>query len=465
MTKFIRYIRKAKLNKNKKGFTLVELLVAIAIIAILTPVVVQGFIYASKLNYRSRLQQRADAAANSIYEGIASVKYEDLENYLSGLNGWEPVTDESDEPIITDESGEEYEYYVKKYYDELKDCEIKVAVQEYSESYVVPDLNFVGVGSKYLSLAREINSLDSVAKSKIEQAIKSDNEIKNAIAKDITEKFEEIGLEVDIAEISKSRIFVDCGTIDSDAISKQTKINLIVEKIKDKKSMIHADYEVSYRYPASTPNPNDEKYPASTPDSSNYVGFPVKYSYSHFINGEWREVNNEIDLCEHLSGSDSKYQFVMKAESGRKTIDAVLDENDKITNNGIFVYYDPFSRMDWLDITCDKTGADDIDYNVFLIDQSEEGNSLVLSNTDASLNNFKFSSISKESNDYTLLINETDIKLYSNNKTISANGIPDYIYESKENKTKMYRIQVYVTYKSTIFANVSGSFTIDKNSK
>ena len=36
-----------KLNKNKKGFSLVELLVAVAIIAIMTPVLVNGFTFAA----------------------------------------------------------------------------------------------------------------------------------------------------------------------------------------------------------------------------------------------------------------------------------------------------------------------------------------------------------------------------------------------------------------------------------
>ncbi len=447
MTRLIRYIRKAKLNKNKKGFTLVELLVAVTVLAILTPVVVQGFIYASKLNYRSRLQQRADAAANTVYEGIASVKYEELENYLSELNGWTPVNDGT---------GEGYEYYVEKYYDELEDCQIKVAVQEYSEAYIVPDLNFVGVESKYLTLASEINSLDSIAGSKIEQAIKSDEEIKNAIAQDILVKIRETyGVIIDRSEIAISKILIDCGTIDSEKVSKQTKINLGVAN-----GEFFADYELSYRYPASTPNPTYD-------NESLYVS----YSYAHQINGQWKMVSGtNVDVCQLLksyyNNPNYKYQFVMQAEAGRKTIAAEVDENDLISNQSMFVYYDPFSKMDWVEITSGATTG--WDYSVFFIEQSEDGNTLALDNTDASVNNFKYSDVTKPTNDYTLLIHgTTSTKLYSNNRTIASSGIPDSIYESKENKAKMYRVQVYVTYKSTVFADVSGSFeaggdTVDK---
>ena len=262
--------RKGK-KHNKKGFTLVELLCAVAIVGIMTPVLINGFTFAAKLNYRSRLQQKADAAANDIYEGIASVKYEELGDYLSTLNGWN---------AISDNTGSGYEYYVSKHYDALEDCEVKVAVQKYSQSYIVPDLNLVGVKSKYLTLASEINDFDGVVTEKICQEVKSNESVKLAVKQDIIKKVKEnYGVVLDSAQVDGAKILVDRKSIDLSKISKETSITL---GVLDGENFI-ADYSTKYRYPANVANPSLDK------DSA----LIVTYTYAHQINGQWVSISND----------------------------------------------------------------------------------------------------------------------------------------------------------------------------
>ncbi len=424
--------RSKKLNKNKKGFTLVELLVAVAMIAIVTPFLVKGFIYATELNYRSRLQQRADAAANSVYEGIASVKYEDLTDYLSDINGWKPVDDGT---------GTEYDYYVYKYYDDLEDCEVKVAVQKYSSSYVVPDLNFLGVDSQYLTLAREINDFDGVAANKIEQAAKSSDAVKNVVVNDIVSQIRNTyGEDITASQIDRSKILINCGSIDKDKISKETSIDLNI--VGDD---FLADYSVSYRYPAEAPNPDVD-------DGT----LKVSYKYAHNLDGSWVSISNsELDVGSQINVTVVSDSVSIAAE---KT-------GDTYASQSLFVFYDPVSKMDWVNIQ--DIDSSDYNYNVFFIEQTPDDEKVlsfdIISPTSMS-NNFMYKWAARATNEYVLLTQAQggsvvpNVSLYSNLKTISENGIPDAIYESSEKEESMYRVQVLVTYQSTIFAEVSGTF-------
>ncbi len=429
--------RKLKLNKNKKGFSLVELLVAVALIAIMTPVLVEGFTFAAKLNYRSRLQQHVDNAATDIYEGIASVEYDELKNYLSSINGWSPVDDGT---------GSEYAYYVTKPYEDIQNCNVTVSVQKYSEHYIVPDLNFIGVKSAYLTLASEINDFDSVIESRIIQGIKSDNDVKIAIKNDIAEKLKKHG--VTVADVDDSRVLIDCGTIDISRISKQTTV--IADVVGDQ---FVADYKVSYRYPANIANPSE--------DSADLI---IGYSYSHRIDGKWQSVsNNALKVREKLKtlGVDN-FQFVMEGVDDYASVDAVKS-GDFYKAQTMFIYYNPLNNKDWIDIKSNNASTD-IHHKVFFIEQGVEGDtdftlSLDSTRVSSSLNNFNFSNASRTTNDYTqLLQNGKIIDLYSNNPTIAPKGIPDTIYESTEKEATMYRISVEVVCDSNMFANVSGTF-------
>jgi len=417
-----------KLNINKKGFSLIELLVAVAIFAIITPVLVEGFIYASKLNYRSRLQQRVDSAANSVYEGISSVKYEDLEHYLSEENGWTDVFKDGDGNYTASRVHQLQEG------DTLDDCKITVAITKYSESYVVPNLNLIGVNSDYLTLVDEINESDGVVAERIEQYIKTNEGIKTKIKEDIKSKSN--GKITSIDQIKSSDIIVECGKINTDIISKQTNIILDLEEYNYNEGIYKfvVDYNTQYRYPAAIANPDL--------DSST---LKIPYSYSQNHGGKWISLKEEVDIG----------TFTFPASSGE-----IFVYTDKNEAQNMFIYYNPLSRMDWVDIKSNDIG---MKHNVFFVEQNTLGvDTLCIGDTaEETNNNFNFTDANKSDDGRSpteLQQGNTIVSIYSNNKNISKNGIPDSIYESSEKQENLYRVQVNVTYDSSIFAEVSGEF-------
>lgn len=429
MTAIKRRIKALKLNNNKKGFSLIELLVAVAVLAIVTPVLLNGFLSAVKLNYRSRLQQRVDAAANEVYEGIASVKYEELGNYLSSLNGWSAVDDGT---------GTGYDYYVKKNYDSIEDCEVKVAIQRYSQAYVIPDLNLVGVNNKYLTLSDEINNYDNVATEKIKQTIKTSEEIRNIVKQDIIQKVQDTyGITLSSADINSFKIMIDCDQIDPSDVSKQTSITMGVSG-----EDFEVNYRTSYRYPAQRPDP--------TADNASLT---ISYTYAHNINGTWESISNDsLNIGRSIT---------TQAIDDRATIRAEKRDNGVVADQTMFIYYDPFSKMDWVDIKSEISNG--WKYNVFFIEQTPEEDgflNLDVSSSSSIVNNFSYQGIpTKPTTDYTTLPHgSSSVDLYSNNKSIAANGIPDAIYESTEEEASMYRVQVTVTHESKLYATVTGNF-------
>gem|GEM_PF-3664088 len=436
--------RKSKLN-NKKGFSLVELLVAVALIAIITPVLIEGFIYAARLNYRSRVQQRVDNVATNIYEELANVEYAELQKYFSD-NGW-----------TIEETGVVGTYNATLSSDDAEGSDVignyrvNVTVQEYSQEYIVPDLNLIGVHSAYLTLEDEINEMDSIVESRLIQAIKSDDKVKTAIKNDAALKINEENDKANLkaSDIDSSRIVVSC-SIDKSIISKQTSVEVGV-----KDSQFVADYKVSYRYPAAQPNPNG--------DSSD---LEVTYSYSHRLNGKWVSVSNTINVRETLKKINESeygnYQFVMEG----------IDSSASIKANGtdahtMFVYYNPLNKLDWIDIKANDTSV----HNVYFIEQGVEKDAtgksvfaLKYDNVDSKNSNFKGSFAHSDPYFTQLQQGSTYIKLYSNNTTIAKNGIPDSIYESTDGEVTMYSISVEVVSDSNMFANVTGSFRAGGNS-
>lgn len=417
-----------KLNINKKGFSLVELLVAIAIFAIVTPVLVEGFIQASKLNYRSRLQQRVDSAANSVYEGISSVKYENLEDYLSEENGWTDVFKDGDGNYTASRLHQLQEG------DPLDDCKITVAITKYSESYVVPNLNLIGVNSDYLTLVDEINESDGVVAERIEQYIKTNEEIKTKIKEDIKSKSN--GIITSIDQIKSSDIIVECGKIDTDIISKQTNIILDLEEYDKGIYKFVVDYNTQYRYPAAIPDPDL--------DSST---LKIPYSYSQNHGGKWISLKEEVDIG----------TFTFPASSGELFV-----YTDKNEAQDMFIYYNPLSKMDWVDIKSNDIG---MNHNVFFVEQNTLGvDTLCIGDTEEDTNNnFDFTVVKKFDDELSptgLQQGNTEVSVYSNNKNISKNGIPDTVYESKEEEEEenLYRVKVTVAYSSSIFAEVTGDF-------
>ncbi len=414
MSKKVNGKRRYILNKNKKGFSLVELLCAVAIIAIITPVLIGGFTNAAKLNLRSRLQQRVDAAANSVYEGISSVNYEDLEQYLSETNLWTPL----------DKTGTDYEYYVEKDYDGLEDCKVRVAVQKYSSAYIVPDLNLIGENSKYLTLSDVIYVDDSFAEQRIEQEIKNNSSFKDLIAADIRNRH-------GLSEVKTNKILISCqDPFDVSKISKSTEITLDI----DSSNNIVANYAVKYRYPAMVQNPNAD---------SNKLN--LKYTYSHNKNGKWEKIEGTMEVN----------QIIMTAKSGQVTLPAEMtDANVLETSQTVFVYYTPYSQNDWVDIKNNHSTP----FEIYFIEQKNTDDAFLNFN-----NSFNYANRSEyDSVKWRRMMTRDDSSgtfyIYSNNTNICEKGLPNTIYQSEDFQENMYRIIVSVTYDSTIFTEISGNF-------
>lgn len=69
-------MKKQRLLKNNKGISLIELLVAIAILAILIVPILQNFMLSTRLNSKAKLRQTTTIATDSILEGIKAVGLE-----------------------------------------------------------------------------------------------------------------------------------------------------------------------------------------------------------------------------------------------------------------------------------------------------------------------------------------------------------------------------------------------------
>ena len=64
--------------KNNQGLTLVELIVSIAILAIIVLPLLTSFVQATKTNVKAKNKQYATEAAQNIMEGLQNVSLEDV---------------------------------------------------------------------------------------------------------------------------------------------------------------------------------------------------------------------------------------------------------------------------------------------------------------------------------------------------------------------------------------------------
>lgn len=69
---------KKKLNKNHKGFSLVEVIIAMVVLAIIAVPICHAFVTAARTNAKARKQASANAVAENVMEGINAYSYEEL---------------------------------------------------------------------------------------------------------------------------------------------------------------------------------------------------------------------------------------------------------------------------------------------------------------------------------------------------------------------------------------------------
>ncbi len=438
-----------KLNKNKKGFSLVELLCAVAIIAIMTPVLVNGFTYAAKLNYRSRMQQRVDEKANFIYEGLASVKYDELADYLSLNNGWYPVNT----------AGTGYAFMASNIdpdSTETSDWEINVSVQKYSSSYIVPDLNLIGENSRYLTLSDELYVDDAFAKQKISREIRTGE----AKIKKYNDKYYEEALLAKVKSalpnslpyIDENRILITCENLDSEDVQEkiQRKIEITFEKeFENGKFKVVAYYRVLY--------------------ICNFDSVEYKYTYK---NGNKWETYPSPSGFEPLELGGSYLEIVVK--SG-KIISPAIRPLDDAEPEHVFIYYTARNENDEIElnnnavqnlnvyffeqVVDDNSSTGDVSQNETPSDESSDGGAPAKLNYKISKDSFIGNSDETGKEGLQIKNGESStevVNLFTN--AIEEYGIPTDIYKSSSYEENMYRVSVSVTYKSNFFAQISGNF-------
>ena len=107
-----------KRKLNNRGFSLVEVLVAIVILAIISLPVLSTFSNAARINARARRTENANTAINNIIEEAKTMSLENLVN-RQGQYYYAPTTD-NNTYVVSDERGVSYytgvngeKYYIK----------------------------------------------------------------------------------------------------------------------------------------------------------------------------------------------------------------------------------------------------------------------------------------------------------------------------------------------------------------
>ncbi len=70
--------KKRQLHKNQKGFSLVEVIIAMVVLAIIAVPICHAFVTAARTNGKARKQASANAVAENVMEGINAYSYEEL---------------------------------------------------------------------------------------------------------------------------------------------------------------------------------------------------------------------------------------------------------------------------------------------------------------------------------------------------------------------------------------------------
>lgn len=82
------------MRRNNKGFTLLELLISIAILAIILVPLLNNFVVAAKLNATSKLTHKATTVAQNLIESIKAEDIKELVNTSHGLNSFDLLINE-----------------------------------------------------------------------------------------------------------------------------------------------------------------------------------------------------------------------------------------------------------------------------------------------------------------------------------------------------------------------------------
>gem|GEM_PF-6645107 len=154
---------------NKSGFSLVEVIVTIAIVVVLIAPIMQNFIQSIKVNAKSQRLQDATALAQAVAESFKACTLDEL------VSAYGSYTEDSDGAIYfnyigdrtTEIDGITYNYFLGAA-DEMFFVSVKLDPNSYTtaNSYVIPDVNDLYATTAEhapIVIKNEINSYDSVA--------------------------------------------------------------------------------------------------------------------------------------------------------------------------------------------------------------------------------------------------------------------------------------------------------------
>ena len=154
---------------NKSGFSLVEVIVTIAIVVVLIAPIMQNFIQSIKVNAKSQRLQDATALAQAVAESFKVCTLDEL------VSAYGSYTEDSDGAIYfnyigdrtTEIGGTTYNYFLGAA-DEMFFVSVKLDPASYAtaNSYVIPDVNDLYATTAEhapIVIKNEINSYDSVA--------------------------------------------------------------------------------------------------------------------------------------------------------------------------------------------------------------------------------------------------------------------------------------------------------------
>lgn len=120
-------------KEDNKGFSLVEVMVAIAVLVIVASSVLSGFVQASRINLNSQYLQDAGNLAQVTSEIFKSSTINDIKNKYS-LTGYETHINEDSNGVITITNLKEEYIYNGRLYDEPFDVEVKLNPTKYQSS-------------------------------------------------------------------------------------------------------------------------------------------------------------------------------------------------------------------------------------------------------------------------------------------------------------------------------------------
>jgi len=85
-------LNKLRINANEKGFTLIELMIVIAIIGILAAIAIPNFIAYRNKSFCSQAESDANAVAGAVADYFAIPSHTNIANSDLHANGWKPLT-------------------------------------------------------------------------------------------------------------------------------------------------------------------------------------------------------------------------------------------------------------------------------------------------------------------------------------------------------------------------------------